>query len=89
VTRPDAASLTVELQTFDDVLEPAHEGVVALAVRLSDKSQVALLDRIFFARRPIDGDSPEAVAQALGEALAEAIDQVGAAVAGALGGPPR
>ncbi len=89
VTRPDAASLTVELQTFDDVLEPAREGVVALAVRLSDKSQVALLDRSFVVRRPIEGDTPEAVAQALGEALAEAVDQIGAAVAGALAEPPR
>ena len=89
VTRPDAPSLTVELQSFDDVLEPAHEGVVALGVRLADKSQVALLDRSFVARRPVEGDDPEAVARALGEALSEAIDEVGAAVASALGATPR
>jgi ABC-type uncharacterized transport system auxiliary subunit len=89
VTRPDAPSLSVELHTFDDVLEPSHEGVVALAVRLSDASQVALLDRRFEARRPVAGENPEAVARALGEALAEAIGEVGAAVAGALGERPR
>jgi ABC-type uncharacterized transport system auxiliary subunit len=89
VTRPDAASLTVELLTFDEVLEPAHEGVVALAVRLADPSQVALLDRTFRTSRPVASDAPEAVARALGEALSEAIDQVGAAVASALSEPPR
>lgn len=89
VTRPDAPSLTVELLTFDDVLEPTHEGLVALAVRLADRSQVALLDRTFSTRRPVAGDAPEAVAGALGEALSDALDQVGAAVATALAEPPR
>ena len=89
VTRPDAPSLTVELLTFDDVLEPAHEGVVELAVRLADQSQVALLDRSFVARRPVAGDGPEPVARALGEALSEAIGEVGAAVASALGERPH
>ncbi|MEX2208305.1 MAG: ABC-type transport auxiliary lipoprotein family protein [Myxococcota bacterium] len=88
-TRPDAPSLTVELLTFDDVLEPAHEGVVALAVRLADASQQALLDRTFITRRPVAGDTPDAVARALGEALDEAIDQAGAAAASALGEAPR
>ncbi len=84
VTRPAAPSLTVELLAFDDVLEPDHEGVVALAVRLADQSQVALLDRTFVAHRPIEGDAPEAVARALGEALTEAVHEVGTAVAAAL-----
>jgi ABC-type uncharacterized transport system auxiliary subunit len=87
-TRPDAPSLTVELLRFDDVLEPAREGVVALAVRLDDASRVALLDRGFVARRPVAGDSPEAVAQALGEALSDAIRQIGQAVADVLAEPP-
>jgi ABC-type uncharacterized transport system auxiliary subunit len=85
VTRPDAASLTVSLLAFDDVLEPFHEGVVALAVLLVDKSQVARVDRTFSARRPVTGDRPEDVARALGEALSEAVNEVGAAVEGALG----
>jgi len=89
VTRPDSASLTVSLQAFDDVLEPDHEGVVALAVRLADRSQVAILDRTFVARRPVEGDAPEAVARALGEALSETISEVGSAVEGALGERPR
>jgi ABC-type uncharacterized transport system auxiliary subunit len=86
-TRPDAPSLTVELQSFDDVLEPAHEAIVALGVRLDDASRGALLDRSFVARRPVEGDTPEAVARALGEALSEAVREIGLAVAGALAEP--
>ena len=84
VTRPDATSLTVLLLAFDDVLEPVHEGVVALAVLLVDKSQVARLDRTFSARRAVAGDGPEDVARALGEALSEAVTEAGAAIEGAL-----
>lgn len=85
VTRPDATSLSVELVAFDDVLEPAHEGVVTLAVLLLDRSRLALLDRTFSARRPIADDAPEEVARALGEALSAVVDEVGSAVEDALG----
>jgi ABC-type uncharacterized transport system auxiliary subunit len=85
VTRPSARSITVELLAFDDVLEPEHRGVVSLQVLLLDQGQVALLDRNFTSSRPIDGDDPETVARALGEALNEAIDAIGAAVVDALG----
>lgn len=89
VTRSDAASLTVELLAFDDVLEPVHEGVVELAVHLVDKSQVARLNRTFSARRPVTGDGPEDVARALGEALSQASTEIGAAVEAALGDSRR
>lgn len=85
VTRPSARSITVELLAFDDVLEPEHRGVVSLQVLLLDQGQVALLDRNFTSSRPIDGEDPEAVARALGEALNEAIGAIGAAVVDALG----
>ncbi len=89
VTRPDAASLAVTLLTFDDVLEPVHEGVVSLSALLVDGSQIALLDRTFRAHRPVTGDQPEDVARALGEALSEVITEVAAAVEGTLGAGPR
>lgn len=85
VTRPSASSITVELLAFDDVLAPEHRGVVSLQVLLLDQTQVALLDRNFTSSRPIEGDDPEAVARALGEALNEAIDAIGAAVVDVLG----
>jgi ABC-type uncharacterized transport system auxiliary subunit len=85
VSRASARSITVELLAFDDVLEPEHRGVVSLQVLLMDQAQVALLDRNFSASRPIDGDDPEATARALGEALNEAIEAIGAAVVDALG----
>ena len=71
------------------MLEPTHEAVVSLAARLDDASRVALFDRSFVARRPVEGDTPEAVARALGEALSEVVAEVGAAVVGALGEAPR
>jgi len=89
VIRPGAPSLAVELLAFDDVLEPVHEGVVAIAVLLVDRAQVARLERTFRSSRPIEGDDPEAVARALGEALAEAVTELGAAVEAALGEGPR
>lgn len=89
VARPDAASLAVVLLAFDDVLEPAHEGVVTVSALLVDGSQLALLDRTFSAHRPVAGDQPDDVARALGEALSEVITEVGAAVEGTLGAGPR
>jgi ABC-type uncharacterized transport system auxiliary subunit len=84
VNRPSAPALGVALLQFEEVLEPEHEGVVSLAVVLTDGAQVAILDRIVSARRPIPGDAPEDVARALGEALAEATAAVGGEVAAAL-----
>jgi ABC-type uncharacterized transport system auxiliary subunit len=85
VTRPSAPALGVEVLHFDEVLEPEHEAVVSLSVLLTDGAQLSILERTFDARRPISEDSPEAVARALGEALAEATASVGNDVAAALG----
>jgi ABC-type uncharacterized transport system auxiliary subunit len=87
-TGPNAPSLSVELLRFDDVLAPSHEAVVELMVRLDDAARVARLDRSFAARRSVAGDEPEAVAEALGGALDEAIRAVGEAVVGALAAEP-
>lgn len=84
VTRPGAPALTVELLAFDDVLEPAHEALVTLSVLLTDPSQVAFLDRTISVRRPISGERAEDVALALGEALAQAVDELGGEVRAAL-----
>jgi ABC-type uncharacterized transport system auxiliary subunit len=85
VTRPGAPSLTVELLAFDEVLEPAHEALVTLSALLTDPSQVAFLERSISVRRPIAGERAEDVALALGEALAQAVDELGGEVAVALG----
>ncbi len=87
VTRPSAPALGVELVHFEEVLEPEHEGVVSLAVLLTDGTQTALLERTVSARRPISSGSPEEVARALGEALSEATETVSREVAAALGAP--
>jgi ABC-type uncharacterized transport system auxiliary subunit len=84
VNRPSAPALGIEVLHFEEVLEPEHEGVVSLAVLLTDGAQGAILDRTVSARRPISGDAPEDVARALGEALAEATATVGDEVAAAL-----
>lgn len=85
VTRPGAPSLTVELLAFDEVLEPAREALVTLSALLTDPSQVAFLERSISVRRPIAGERAEDVALALGEALAQAVDELGGEVAVALG----
>ena len=84
VTRPGAPSLTVELLAFDEVLEPAREALVTLAVLLTDASQVSFLERTISVRHPIAGERAEDVALALGEALAEAIRELGGEVEAAL-----
>ena len=49
----------------------------------------SLFQRSFAARRPIAGDDPKAVADALGEALTDTTGQVGEAVVEALRARPR
>ena len=85
---PTVATLDANLAAFDELLEPAHEAAVALGVVLIDPKLGTLLDRTFEVRRPLSGDEPKAIADALGEALAAAAQQVGDAVAGALEARP-
>lgn len=83
-TAPTVPTLDVELRAFDEVLAPAHEAVVELGVLLSDTHRTALVDRAVRVRRPIAGGGPVALARALGEALAAAVDELGESVDGAL-----
>jgi len=80
-----APALEASLESFDERLAPAHEAVVSLDVQLVDAKRDVLLDRAFEVARPIQGDSPEAIAAALGDALAAATRQVGEAVSQSLG----
>lgn len=76
--------LQVNLLAFDEVLEPEHVARVELSARLSDASGQALLERTYAAQQPLEGRGPEGVARAMGAALAEVIDQLGADAAAAL-----
>lgn len=87
-TSPVAPTLDASLEAFDEVLAPAHEAAVALGVVLTDPKLGTLVDRTIEVRRPIASDDPGAVADALGEALTAAAQQVGDAVAGALEARP-
>jgi ABC-type uncharacterized transport system auxiliary subunit len=83
-----AANLKSSLDAFEELLVPAHEAAVALGVVLTDPKGQTLLDRSFEVRKPIAGNDPKDVADALGAALADAVSQVGAAVSESLGSHP-
>jgi ABC-type uncharacterized transport system auxiliary subunit len=85
---PTVPTLDANLETFDELLAPAHEASVTLEVVLTDPKAGVLLDRTIEVRRPIASDEPSAIADALGDALAAAAQQVGEAVAGTLGARP-
>jgi len=82
------ATLNSTLQAFDELLAPAHEAAVALDVVLTDPKNGTLIDRTFEVHRPIASDDPKEVADALGAALAQAVSEIGAAVAESLGSHP-
>jgi ABC-type uncharacterized transport system auxiliary subunit len=88
-TLPIVPTLDANLQAFDELLSPTHEALVALAVVLTDPKLGTLVDRTIEVRRPIGSDDPKEVADALGQALAAAAEQVGDAAAEALGARPR
>jgi ABC-type uncharacterized transport system auxiliary subunit len=79
----DAPKLEVEVLAFDEVLTPKHEASVALAVRLRTGSRTTL-DRTYAATVPIESDGGAAMAQAMGRALDEAVEQVAKGVVAAL-----
>lgn len=74
-----APLVSVELRAFEEVLAPAHEARVAVAVRVADARCVRLRST-FAAARPLEGDDPAALARGIGEALDEVARAVGAAV---------
>ena len=83
-TDPKAPQLVVRLSQFDELLAPAHEAAVTLDATLLGGDREVLVERSFSARRPIAGDDPAAVADALGAALTDATGQLGGAVVDAL-----
>lgn len=88
-TGPKAPQLAVRLSAFDELLAPAHEAAVTLDATLLGADGESLFQRSFAARRPIGGDDPKAVADALGEALTDTAGQLGEAVVEALRARPR
>ncbi len=79
-----APRLDVEVTAFDEILAPKHEAQVALVATLRDGTQQRF-ERTFAARVPIAADDGAATAEAMGRALDEAVKQVAAATAKALG----
>lgn len=82
-----APALDVDVRAFDEVLAPAHEARVELAVRLVTAEQEPLLERVFTARRPIGDEEAGSVARAMGAALDAVVADLGGAVATALPHP--
>jgi len=77
---PGAATLTVQVVAFDEVLAPTHVAAVSLAVDLVDRGRRRILDRTFGAQAPIADETPAATAASMGRALDEAIAALAAAV---------
>jgi len=84
---PKAARLDVEILAFDEVLAPAHQASVTLAVRLRDGTEERL-DHLYSAQAPIASTDGAAMAEAMGKALDEAVQQVAQAAAKALDKKP-
>jgi ABC-type uncharacterized transport system auxiliary subunit len=84
---PKAARLDVEILAFDEVLAPAHQASVTLAVILRDGTEDRL-DRLYSAQEPIASTDGAAMAEAMGKALDEAVQQVAQAAATALDQKP-
>ena len=80
--------LRVEVRAFEEVLAPAHEARVAIALELVHGGCVRLR-RAFAASRPLDGDDPLAVVHGIGDALDEVAHAAGGAVRAALAGRMR
>lgn len=75
VMRGAAATLDVELVSFEEVCAPLHVGRVKVAYALSDERVVSLQETLAI-ERPISDETPEATAQAMGEALRDAVDLI-------------
>ena len=75
-----APTLHVRVLAFDDRLAPAHTANVALAVTLEDREHGRFLERTFNARVGIDDGDPASMAEAMGQALDDAVVQVADAV---------
>lgn len=78
-----APTLAVTVLAFEEVVAPAHEGRVALAVLLTESGRT-LVDHVVVTRRPVPDHEAPSLARALGEALYEAVEEIGGQVEEAL-----
>jgi ABC-type uncharacterized transport system auxiliary subunit len=76
--------LQVNTLAFDEVLEPERAARVELTAWLTDRSGISLLERTYAAEKPVERDQPEALARAMGAALADVVQRLGADVEDAL-----
>lgn len=82
-----APRLDVEVLAFDEVLSPSHEAHVVLAATVRAGSDLRL-DRTFAASSPINGGDGAAMAEAMGQALDDAVKKVASAAAATLAAKP-
>jgi len=87
VMRGAGPTLDVELISFEEVKSPRHLGRVKLAFSLRDE-RVVSLQQTLSVERPIASAAPEAVAQALGEALRDAVYELSGRVVADLAKAP-
>lgn len=89
VVRGAAPTLEVELISFEEVMAPVHLGRVKLAFSLSDE-RIVSIQQTLSVERPIAASTPvaepSAVAQAMGEALREAVYGISGRVVSDLAG---
>ena len=88
-----AAAVHIDVLAFEEVLAPTHAAHVALAFGVEDPVRGRLLERTVDARVAIADARPASMAQAMGEALDDAVGQVAAALRAGLvtsrATPPR
>ncbi len=70
-------TLEVEVQAFDEVLDPERAARVQLLARLTDARGVSLHERTYAVERPLEGRDPAAIARAMGTALDAALRRIG------------
>ena len=76
-----AATLDLELVSFDEILSPVHEADVTVVASLRDSSQRAVFYRTFAAQQPIADADPASAARAMGAALDDVVQQIATQVA--------
>jgi ABC-type uncharacterized transport system auxiliary subunit len=77
--------LDVELSAFEEVLLPEHRVRVRVSVVLATQEETALRVQTYDALRPVESESAEAMARAMGLALRDVIDALAAGVLESLG----
>lgn len=72
----------VDVLAFEEVLDEPRGALVQLALRLEDPVTGTIVERTFESRVPSAGDTPEALARAMSDALQQAVAQVADAIGG-------